>query len=168
MIPVAVRQHDGLDLAEVDAENGRILRQRRAGRTGVEQQRVSLALDVRGEEQRQAVVRATDHLAREHRQPPGRVETRPLGHHELRRGREAVGRVVHQDEHLEAIDRPHQAPTWAMAARTRAGVSGKAVSASGPGASASHTALAMAAPRPGLPHSPRPRRPSGLVFARIS
>ena len=65
VIPVAVRQHDGLDLAEVDAENGRILRQRRAGRTGVEQQRVSLALDVRGEEQRQAVVRATDHLARE-------------------------------------------------------------------------------------------------------
>src|SRR5881397_513575 len=54
------------------------------------------------------------------------------------------------------------------ARKTRAGVSGRAVIERSAGARASHTALAMAAPSPGLPHSPRPRRPSGFVVARTS
>src|SRR5439155_11219816 len=54
------------------------------------------------------------------------------------------------------------------APNTRAGVNGSAVIARSPAASASHTALAMAPPRPGLPTSPRPRRLSGFVLARIS
>src|SRR5882724_8302371 len=54
------------------------------------------------------------------------------------------------------------------AIKTLAGVSGSAVIERSAGERASHTAFAMAPPRPGLPHSPRPRRPSGLVVARTS
>src|SRR5439155_25808328 len=65
-----------------------------------------------------------------------------------------------------------QAPgrVWARPTlmNTRAGVRGSVVIDGSCGASASHTALAVAAPSPGLPHSPRPRRPSGLVVARTS
>src|SRR5437773_277996 len=54
------------------------------------------------------------------------------------------------------------------AMKTLAGVSGRAVTERSAGEKASHTAFAMAPPRTGLPHSPRPRRPSGLVGARTS
>src|SRR6185503_10855800 len=50
---------------------------------------------------------------------------------------------------------------------TEDAVAGSAVTGE-PSTRASAIALAMAAPRPGLPHSPRPRRPSGFVFALIS
>ena len=56
----------------------------------------------------------------------------------------------------------------ASAANTLAGVTGSVLIETPDPARASHTALAMAAPSPGLPHSPRPRRPSGLVVARTS
>src|SRR5439155_7245212 len=51
---------------------------------------------------------------------------------------------------------------------TPSGLSGNSVNDAARTPSASQTALAMAPPSPGLPHSPSPRRPSGLVVARTS
>ena len=45
VVPVAVRQHDGLDLAEVHAEDGGVAQQRGALGAGVEQQGVPLVAD---------------------------------------------------------------------------------------------------------------------------
>src|SRR5262249_28199954 len=109
-----------------------------------------------------------DRLARQRGEPAGGDEARPLRDHELRCRREAVGDVVDEDEDLEPIDGAHQRGRLAMAAWTRAGVRGRAVRASSGRFSALATALAIAPPRPGLPHSPRPRSPSGLVVARTS
>ena len=81
-------------------------------------------------------------------------------------------RPLHVNENtadfLRARGRRAQARAWRIASYTRWGVTGSDASDTPRSAKASHTALAMAAPRPGLPHSPSPRSPSGFVVARIS
>src|SRR5439155_15602166 len=59
---------------------------------------------------------------------------------------------------------------WAcwIASHTRRGVTGSAVMPTPRSRKASHTAFAIAPLSPGLPHSPRPRRPSGFVVAVTS
>src|SRR5262249_40696184 len=85
-----------------------------------------------------------------------RADTRSDGPVEYRGSPAGAGRSLHYPFGRRALS------------NTRAAVSGSAVIEASSGDSASHTALAAAAPRPGLPHSPRPRKPSGLVVARTS
>src|SRR5439155_19359306 len=55
-----------------------------------------------------------------------------------------------------------------IASHTRRGGSGSAVTPTPRARKAGHTALGIAPLSPGLPHSPRPRSPSGFVVAVTS
>ena len=79
------------------------MQERRAFRARVEQQRSTLVTDVRGDQQREAVVRAADRPAGQRGQSSRGEEPGPLGDDVLRRGGEAVGRVVDEHEHVQPV-----------------------------------------------------------------
>src|SRR6059036_3913902 len=66
-------------LAEVDAKDGRVPAERGAFGPGVEEDGVSLVTDVRPDEQRQAVMRATDRGAGQLGETSRLTEPRPFG-----------------------------------------------------------------------------------------
>jgi hypothetical protein len=59
---------------------------------------------MRGDQQRQAMVRAADAVPRNHAHAPARQQPGPFRNHVLRIGRQAVGRVVDDDQHFDAVD----------------------------------------------------------------
>src|SRR5207249_4642170 len=98
-------EDDRVDGAEVHAEDRRVVEQRRGLGPGVEEQRAPLVADVRREQQREAVVRAAGRGPRQLRQTTRREQPRPFLHDVLRGRGEAVGRVVDEDQDVEAVDR---------------------------------------------------------------
>ena len=93
VVPVAVRQHDGVDGAEVHAEDRRVVEERRAFRSCIEQQRAAFVADVGRDQQREPMMRTTDRLAGHRRQASRREESRPFGDDVLRRAGKAVGEL---------------------------------------------------------------------------
>ena len=98
-----VRQHDRVDDAEIDPQDPGVALEGRALRPRVEQQRARLPVHVRGDQQRQPVVRAADRPARDDVHAPAGDQPGPLRDHVARRARQAVGDVVHQHQDVESV-----------------------------------------------------------------
>jgi hypothetical protein len=104
MVPVPVRQHDGFNAGEIDAELARIALERVRLRPGIEQQGVRLPAAMGRDQAGQSVIGAADALAGKHAHSLalqiGEFRFDVLGH-----ARQAVSCVIDQNMNVP-VDRP--------------------------------------------------------------
>lgn len=101
MVPVAVREHRGVDRAELDAEAGAVAFHRVIDGAAVEQHRPLPVRAVRGDDEGKAVIGAAEAPAREEAHAL-LLQAVPFAGDELGCGGEGVGDVVDEDEDVEA------------------------------------------------------------------
>ena len=92
MIPMAMREHDAFDEAEIEAELPCIALECVSLRPGVEQNRVRYAVAMRGDQAGEAVIGAADALAGQNAHALA-IEIGKLGLDVTRNAGQAVGRV---------------------------------------------------------------------------
>ncbi len=96
MVPMTMREHDALDDAKIDAELTRIAHEGVGLRPGIEQNGVSHAVAMGGDQARQAMIGAANALAGKNAHAFA-IQIPKLGLDMAGNAGEAVGRVVDQD-----------------------------------------------------------------------